>query len=215
MIRFGFKNKYSGFIRALAAIVIGSVMMIMPGKSLVFMVRVIAAVLIASGVVSLLFGFENRKNGGFALLGFNTVVNIIIGVLLFAFPEPVAKVIPIILGVMLLLFGLFQIAALFSASRIIPTGLWTYLLPVLCSCGGLLIVLNPFGTATTLTFVAGIAVVVYGISELVAAWKMNRAIKEYEIRFPGENNEKASRTADFQDVKDAEFEKADDQTPEK
>ncbi len=212
MITFGFRNKYSGIIRAAIAILIGCIMIIKPGTSLIFLVKVIAAVMIASGIVSLAYGIANRRNGGLGLLVFNTVVDILIGVLLFCFPAAVASVVIILIGVVLILFGLFQIAAMASASSFITLGFWTFILPVICTLGGGLVLFNPFGTASTLTLVAGIAILVYGISELFSSWKMARAMREYEIKFPSSSSKNTEKDSgiDYGDVKDAEFEKADD-----
>ena len=109
MITFGFRHKYSGVIRAAIAVLIGCIMIIRPGSSLIFLVKVIAAILVASGIVSLVYGLVNRRAGGLGLMIFNTIVNILIGVLIFSFPEEVAGFVTILIGIALIVFGLFQI----------------------------------------------------------------------------------------------------------
>ena len=99
MITFGFKNRFSGWIRAAIAVLIGCVMVIKPETSLIFLVKIIAAVMIASGLVTLAYGIANRREGGLTLLIFNTIVDIAIGVLLFIFPEVVASFVIILLGI--------------------------------------------------------------------------------------------------------------------
>ena len=211
MITFGFKNRYSGVVRAAVAILIGFIMVLKPETSLIFLVKVIAAIMIASGAVSLVYGVLNRRNGGLGLLIFNTVVDILIGILLFSFPDEVASFVIILFGIILVVFGLFQIVTMASASRFVPLGFWTFVLPVICTAGGALLLVNPFGAASTLTLVAGIAILVYGISELFASWKMAKAIHEYEIKFPSSGSGSGSGTKsgiDYSGAKDAEFEKA-------
>ncbi len=211
MITFGFRNRFSGWIRAAIAVIIGCIMVIKPGTSLMFLVKVMAAILIASGIVSLVYGVANRRNGGLGLLIFNTVVDIVLGVLIFMFPDVVASFVIIVIGVALLVFGIFQIAAMISASAFVPVTAWSFLLPVICAGGGVLLLFKPFDAAATMTLVAGIAILVYGISELFASWKMSRAIHEYDIKFPsssaGKGRDKDSGI-DYSEVKDAEFEKA-------
>ena len=211
MITFGFKNRYSGVVRAAVAILIGFIMVLKPETSLIFLVKVIAAIMIASGAVSLVYGVLNRRNGGLGLLIFNTVVDILIGILLFSFPDEVASFVIILFGIILVVFGLFQIVTMASASRFVPLGFWTFVLPVICTAGGALLLVNPSGAASTLTLVAGIAILVYGISELFASWKMAKAIHEYEIKFPSSGSGSGSGTKsgiDYSGAKDAEFEKA-------
>lgn len=213
MITFGFRNKFSGWIRAAIAVLIGCVMVFKPETSLIFLVKVIATIMIASGIVTLAYGVANRRSGGLGLLAFNTVVDIIIGVLLFIFPEFVASFVIILIGVALLIFGIFQIAAMISAASFVSVNAWSFLLPVICAGGGMLLLFKPFDAASTMTLVAGAAILIYGVSELFSSWKMHRAMKEYEIRFPSSGGKSAEAgkdpDMDFSKAKDAEFHKAD------
>ena len=177
IITFGFNSRISGWLRAAVAIAIGTVMVAHPADSLVLVVKIAAAFLVASGIASLMFGILNRDRNALGIMIVNSVVDILLGVLIFAFPDSVAKIMVIILGVALVALGLFQIVVLGSAFGTLFMGFWSFLLPVLCTAGGALLLLNPFGSAKTLTLVAGICVLVYGVSELLATIQMNRAIK--------------------------------------
>lgn len=214
MITFGFRNRFSGWIRAAIAVLIGCIMVFKPETSLIFLVKVIAAIMIASGIVSLAYGVANRRNGGLGLLVFNTIVDILIGVLLFVFPDVVASFVIILIGVALLIFGIFQIAAMISASAFVPVTAWSFLLPVICAGGGVLLLFDPFDAASTMTLVAGIAILIYGLSELFASWKMARAMKEYEIKFPSSDGKHSGEGKDsgidFSDARDADFRKVDE-----
>lgn len=214
MITFGFRNRFSGWIRAAIAVLIGCIMVFKPETSLIFLVKVIAAIMIASGIVSLAYGVANRRNGGLGLLVFNTIVDILIGVLLFVFPDVVASFVIILIGVALLIFGIFQIAAMISASAFVPVTAWSFLLPVICAGGGVLLLFDPFDAASTMTLVAGIAILIYGLSELFASWKMARAMKEYEIKFPSSDGKRSDEGKDsgidFSDARDADFRKVDE-----
>ena len=183
MITFGFKSKTGGLLRAVVAIVLGVIMVSFPGSSLVVIVKILAAFLIASGLVSLVFGIVNRQNGGLALMITNTLVDIILGILIFMFPAEVASIVMFLLGLLIMFFGIFQIVVLMSANRVLPVGIWTFLLPVLCAAGGAMVMFHPFGLGSVITLVAGIALLVYGVSELMATWKMRKAMKEYEIHY--------------------------------
>ena len=81
MITFGYKNKFNGPIRALTAIAIGIVMVMSRTNALELAVRIIAAFLFASGVVSLIVGYRHRSNGTMGRMGFNGVVDMILGFL--------------------------------------------------------------------------------------------------------------------------------------
>ena len=212
MLTFGFRNRMSGMLRAVAAIILGVVMIAMPDSSLVILVQILAAILIASGLVSVIYGVYNRRNGGLGLMVFNSIVDIVLGILIFCFPEFVASFVIVVLGIVLLVLGLFQIFALVSASSFVNMGVFAFLFPALAVVGGILLVFKPFGIASALTLVAGIVLLVYGVSELIASWKMRKAMKEYDIKFgegaaqPGSQ----ARQSGFDDIKDVDYEKVDD-----
>lgn len=210
MITFGFKNKTGGLLRAVVAIVLGVVMVSFPGSSLIIIVKIVASFLIASGLVTLAFGIANRRNGGLGLMVTNTVVDIVLGVIIFMFPAQVANIVMFLIGLMLLIFGFFQIVALVSANKVMPVGIFAFVFPMLCAVGGVLVMVHPFGLGSVITLVAGISLLVYGVSELISTWKMRKAMKEYEIRFNTSGSQEQKPAGSVAgEVKDVDYEKVD------
>lgn len=200
MITFGYKNRFSGLIRALTAIAIGIVMVLSKTNALELVVRIIAAFIIASGIVSAFVGYRNKANGTMGLMGFNAVVDIILGVLLFMFPGFVAGLLIYLIAFILICFGFFQMVSLFSANRVMKVGLLSYVLPFLVLAAGIFLITKPSFLGEAIGVVAGACLIVYGVSELLSSWKMKKAIDEYEIH-----------QAPMTDVKDVEYEKVDEQ----
>ena len=205
MITFGFRNKFGGWLRAITAIVLGIIMVSKPETSLIIVVKVLAAFLIASGIVSLVYGIINRQRGALSLMVTNAVVDIALGVVLFIFPKEIASFMLILIGILVLIFGISQIAVLISASRVVSSSFAVYILPSLCIIGGIVLLIRPFDSISALVLLAGIAVLVYGVSEFIATWKMNRAMKATEVR-----QEKSSGMDDFDNVKDVDYEKVEE-----
>ena len=83
MITFGYNNRFSGIIRAVAALAIGVVMVVSRTDAMVLAVRIMAAFLLASGIVSLVLGYRDRQNSRMPLMGVNGTVDILIAVLIF------------------------------------------------------------------------------------------------------------------------------------
>ena len=210
MFTFGYKSKVNGPLRALVAIAIGAMMVMYPGNALATVVKIIAAFILASGLVSLIVGLKNRNNGSLPLMSFNAVVDIIIGLVLLMFPLFVAKFIIYLIGFVLLGFGIMQILALVSAKRVMGLGLGAFILPAVVTLVGGFLLFNPFAESV-MVMIAGAALIVYGASELFSSWKMKKAIDEYEIHMaPGA--EKPSEPENvLADVKDVEYEKVDEQ----
>lgn len=205
MITFGYKNRFNGLIRALTAIAIGVVMIASRTNALELVVRIIAAFLFASGVVSLIVGYKNRSNGTMGLMGFNAVVDLVLGVILFLFPGIAAGLLIYLIAFALICFGVFQIVSLISATGVMKVGIWSFVLPVIVLAIGIFLVINPDFVGEAIGVIAGIALVIYGASELLSSWKMRQAIDEYEIRNPKPEEDQV------EEVKEVDYEKVDEQ----
>ncbi len=210
MITFGYKNRFNGPLRALTAIAIGVVMVMSKTNALELVVRIIAAFLLASGIVSLFVGYRNRNNGAMSLMGFNAAVDIILGIMLFIFPGFVAGLLIYLIAFVLIGFGLFQVIGLLSANRVMKVGLWSFIMPVLVLAAGIFLMARPAFVGEAIGVVAGAALIVYGVSELLSSWKMRKAIDEYEI-YQTRPQEPAQPENDMTAVKDVEYEKVEEQ----
>ena len=211
MITFGYKNKFTGPLRALTAIAIGVVMVISRTNALELAVQIIAAFLFASGIVSLIVGYRQRKNGTMGLMGFNGVVDIVLGLLLFLFPGFVAGLLIYLIAFVLICFGFFQLLGLGSASRVVKLGLWSYVLPFLVLAAGIFLMTKPSFLGEAIGVVAGAALIVYGVSELFSSWKMRKAIDEYEIRQTNTQGQAVQDDTTVTVVKDVDYEKVEEQ----
>ncbi len=184
MITFGYNSRFKGPIRALTALAIGVVMVVSKANALNLAVQIIAAFLLASGVVSLVAGYRNRANGTFPIMAVNTVVDILLALMLFVFPGFFANLLVYLIAFALICFGIFQLVSLGSASRVFGVGVFAFVLPVLVLIGGLFLISNPSFLGSAVGIVAGVCLIIYGVSELLSSWKMRKAIDEYEIKFP-------------------------------
>ena len=209
MITFGYKSRFNGPLRALTALAIGVVMVVSKTNALNLAVQIIAAFLVASGFVSLVVGFKNRQNGTFPLMALNTIVDIVLGLILFMFPGFFANILVFLIAFALIGFAVFQLISLGSANSVFRVGVTAFLLPVLVLACGLFLLVNPSFIGSAVGIVAGVALIIYGLSELLSSWKMRKAIDDYEIKFPSKQEPKAENPV--QDVKDVDYEKVDEQ----
>ena len=210
MFTFGYSSKVNGPLRALIALVVGFMMVLRPESALTTVVKVIAAFVLASGLVSLVVGLKEKKNGSLPLMSFNAAVDIIIGLVLFMFPGFVSRFIIYLIGFVLLGFGLVQIFALLSARRAVGMGFGAFILPIIVTCIGGFILFNPFAESV-MVMIAGAAMIVYGASELLSSWKMKKAIDEYEIHQAPVKEQPEPQDNPLSQVKDVEYEKVDEQ----
>lgn len=210
MFTFGYNSRVNGPLRALIALAAGIMMVLRPDNALTTVVKIIAAFVLASGIVSLFVGLKEKKNGSLPLMSFNAVVDIIIGIVLFLFPGFVARFIIYLIGFVLLAFGIMQLLALFSAKRNVGMGLGAFILPAVVTLVGAFILFNPFAESVMVS-IAGAALIVYGASEIFSSWKMKKAIDEYEIHQAPVQEQPAEQENPLENVKDVEYEKVDEQ----
>ena len=197
-------------MRALIALVIGIMMVLSPANALTTVVKIIAAFMLASGVVSLVVGLKDKEKGSLPLMSFNALVDLILGLLMFIFPGVIAKFMIYLIGFVLLAFGIVQILALISARRAVGMGFGAFILPIIVTLIGAFILFNPFAESV-MTMIAGAALIVYGASELLSSWKMKKAIDEYEIHQAPKTEQPSQPENPLADVKDVEYEKVDEQ----
>jgi uncharacterized membrane protein HdeD (DUF308 family) len=208
MFTFGYTNRFTGPFRALIALATGVVMIVYKEQAMDLVVRIIAAFLLASGFVSLAVGLRKKNDSSSKLMTFNAVVDVLIAALLFLFSGAVANLIIYLIGFVVLGFGIFQLIALISANRVSKVGIFALVMPVLVIGAGAFLLFNPEFIKSSVSLVAGIALLIYGASELLSSWKMKKAIDEYEItRMPQDEPAEEPVT----EVKDVDYEKVDEQ----
>ena len=178
MVIFGYKSRVNGPMRALIALAVGIMMVVSPANALTTVVKIIAAFMLASGVVSLVVGLKDREKGALPLMSFNALVDILVGLLMFVFPGVIAKFMIYLIGFVLLAFGIVQIIAFLGAKRVMPVSFGSFVLPIVVTLIGGFILFNPFAESV-MTVIAGSALIVYGVSELISSWRMKK-VRDFE-----------------------------------
>lgn len=181
MVIFGYKSRVNGPLRALVALVVGVMMVIYPTSALTTVVKIIAAFMIASGVVSLVVGLRDKEKGSLPLMSFNALVNLLLAILMFVFAPVIAKFVIYLVGFVLLAFGIVQIIAFLGARRVMPVSFSSFVLPIVVTLIGGFILFNPFAESV-MTIIAGSALILYGVSELLSSWRMKQVMDADESK---------------------------------
>lgn len=201
MITLGYKTKFDSITRAIAAIGIGLVM-VFGGNAPTKVVKIIAILLMVAGIVSLIYGIiKSKENSLYKLLLVNAGLDIAVGLLLFFNPQWVAGVIVYAIGIVLILFGALQLIVLAGTMSLLGAGFSSLILSACAVIGGAFLLFNPF-TINVMSVIAGLLLMLYGVSELISTFKMVKAKKEYEIR--------KIDTSGIGDAKEVDFERVDD-----
>ena len=209
MITFGYKNKFSSTLRALSAFGIGLVMVI-SNEATTTVVKVIAGLLFATGLVSILYGLMQKDKSSMPLFSFNAIVDCVLGAVMFFWPTFISNIIVYVIGGLLILLGIMQLIVMVSTMSLVGRSTFSLILSIVAIVGGLVLVFNPF-SMRLMSIIAGILLIVYAISELLSEWRVRKAVEVFEVNMKeDENIDKPSYTDYESIIKDVEYEKVSD-----
>ena len=182
MVVFGYRNYLNSMLRAIVAIAVGVVMLVSRTDAMVLVVQIIAAGLLVSGIVAMVMRFRYKAARASNILGVNGGFNIIVSLLMFMFPEPIAHVIVFFIGLALACFGLFQFVGIYSINKMAPLSLLAFLIPVLVTVLGGFLMFSPSFLGKAVGTVAGIALILYGVSEFIASFKAKKVTPKNQFQ---------------------------------
>lgn len=174
------KIKWAYITVSVFMIILGILLIIFPKISALTLCCVIGTLITLFGIVKLI-GYFSKDLYQLAFqfdLAFG-ILALIAGILILIHPVNVIKMIPVILGVIILVDGVFKLQTTYDAKRF---GLlywwWILILAIVTSVCGLFLIVDPFKGAISLMALMGITLTVDGIQNLcIAAY----AVKEFPV----------------------------------
>ena len=147
---------------AVITILLGLAAIILPHYFGTFAVMLLGGIMMASGVVSLIYVYQVRKQG-LPVSVFGPWAQVIVGLVILIWPELTLWILAILLGGGLILSGITGLTALSDSGVVNPpllqkVGLWASIV-----LGTILILLGSFGSAVLLGVVLGLALISAGL----------------------------------------------------
>ncbi|MCD8093267.1 MAG: DUF308 domain-containing protein [Bacteroides sp.] len=154
------------FLRAICALIIGLVLVMFPDQAGDYFVITIGVVFLVPSLISIIgyFAQNAEVRHRFPVEG---VGSLLFGLWLIIMPGFFADLLTFVLGFILVMGGVQQIASLTAARRWMPVPGGFYIVPVLILLAGLLALFNPMGVRSTAFIIIGISSLVYAASELL------------------------------------------------
>jgi len=149
---------------AIVSVLLGVAAIVLPYFFGTLAVMALGGVMLASGIVALLFVNDARKRG-LPVSVFGPWAQVIVGVVILIWPELALWLVAVLLGGGLILNGITGLAALRDSRLVNPPlvrkiGLWASIV-----LGVLLVVMGGFGSAILLGFVLGVALINAGLQQ--------------------------------------------------
>ncbi len=156
------------------SVLIGVVAMVWPDKTLVVFAVFFGAWLLVSGIFQVIEAFSRGLDGGArAMLAISGVCGIILGLLCFRGVLQSLEILALLLGLAWIIRGVITFVAGLSAKGEKGRG-WVVFGGIVLFIGGIVILVWPGISLVTLTFVAGIWLVVFGIVEIIGAFQARK-----------------------------------------
>ena len=160
---------------AVGAAVLGIILLIWPGTSLIIMAKCIGAAVALGGLAAAYQFYKDHASAAKSLLLVMAAVMIICGVVIFLHPEELVKLIPMIMGILVLISGLINLGETFTLSRKRYSRWWLSLIIAIVTIGaGLFLINRAFSLAALITRIAGGILLFDGLSDL---WVISRIAK--------------------------------------
>jgi len=171
------------FWRALAALIIGVLLVMYPNEIGNYFIIIIGIVFLVPSIISLISHFfVNNKEGISRRFPIEAIGSLLFGLWLMITPGFFADLLTYLLGFILIMGGVQQIASLLAARKWseVPGGF--FVMPVLILLAGLFALLNPGGVRSTAFIIIGVAAIVYAMTDLLNWFRfMRHRPKEVDV----------------------------------
>lgn len=193
MITLGFKNERSTYMRALIAFALGVVFIVfallLGANAWKFVVKIagvgsmlLGAVLVANALV--LKGKSESKAWTATLTWMTSsgVLTVLMGIALFCFAAQIATFFALLVGILSLVAGLYQIVLLASTSKLVKVSPLLFILPcTLAICGAVVLL---FWKKTQFNMVigcmTGATFILYALADIVTQLRVRKILKQME-----------------------------------
>lgn len=164
--------KTNRLIFAIGALVIGIILLVWPGKSLMILGKCVGGLLAVGGLASAFLFIKDHETASRSLLLVMAVIMLICGIVIFLHPDELVKLIPTIMGILVVISGVINLGETFLLNRRKYGRWWITLLVALATiAGGIFLISNAFNLAALITRIAGGILIFDGASDL---WVLSR-----------------------------------------
>ncbi|GGZ13510.1 membrane protein [Streptomyces olivaceoviridis] len=161
-------------LTGIGSLVLGVLVLVWPGPSLVAAGVLFGLYLLYSGVLQLVSAFGTHRATSLRVLAFiSGALSILLGLFCFRGPMQSILLLALWIGIGWLFRGITQTLAAVHDARMPARG-WQIFLGILTFIAGIVLIDSPFKSVAVLTLVGGIWLVVVGIVEIVTAFGIRR-----------------------------------------
>ncbi len=201
------KTMMPTILKSIILIVIGLLLTFMADATLVSLSYVLGGMLCAIGAVAIIQFFKTKENTAFLgqLNIVYGVITVIAGVVLIIYPNIVGSLVPICIGIGVIVSSSIKIQQALSIKAYATTS-WkvSFVAAFLSLICGLIILFNPFKTASLVTQVVGIFILIYAVLDLISTCLLKKTTTTIQMEVFQESHQDQGRSSKKK-VKDAKI----------
>ncbi|MEU6220483.1 HdeD family acid-resistance protein [Streptomyces sp. NPDC047022] len=165
-------------LTGVASLILGILVLIWPGPSLLAAGVLFGIYLVASGMLQLASAFGTHKTTSLRVLAFiSGALSILLGLFCFRGPMESVLLLALWIGIGWLIRGITQTVAA-AHDPGVPARGWQVFLGVVTFVAGVVLIVSPFASIAVLTLVAGWWLVVVGVVEIGTAFRIRGRAKQ-------------------------------------
>ena len=153
-------------MRIICALIIGLLLVLFPAQAGEYLVITIGVVFLVPSLIGLI-GYLVQKPENRLRFPIEAVGSLLFGLWLVIMPDFFADLLTFVLGFILMMGGVQQIASLMAARSWMKVPGGFYVVPLLILIAGVVTLFNPTGVRSTAFIIIGVTCLVYALSELV------------------------------------------------
>lgn len=170
----------STLISGVLAIVLGVLVLVWPGITVLVAAILFGAYLLITGIAQVVFAFSLHVSaGGRVLLFISGAAALILAVLCFRNLQESILLLAIWIGIGFVFRGVATAVSAISDPTLPGRG-WEIFFGVISVLAGVVMLASPFASLTVLTIVVGVWLIVLGVFEVISAFGIRSAIKKAE-----------------------------------
>jgi uncharacterized membrane protein HdeD (DUF308 family) len=159
---------------AVASIVLGVLILLWPGATVLVAAGFFGAYLIISGILQLVFSFGTHASGSARVLAFiSGALSVILGVFCFRSALQSIVLLALWIGIGWMFRGIALVVAA-ASDPAMPARGWQIALGVLNALAGVVLIVSPLESTLVLAVLGGITLIVLGVTEAVTAFGLRR-----------------------------------------
>ena len=172
-------------IRSMATMLIGLLMIFLSESSMSIIIRVSGAAFFLPALVSMITLYVSQKEGSVipkVLISVIDVGSMAFGIWLMVDPMNFENLFTMLLGVILVVFALFQVIMIISAQKHAIVPMYLLAIPLLLVVAGIIIMTNPFDVSSSTSILFGVCAFFGGLSDLLISLKAGKGAKAVEVK---------------------------------